>query len=241
MQAEQQQEWWRRAFQADYLQRYAHRTDAAAVAEVAGCLQRFAASDGPILDACCGNGRHLRALRAQGLQVFGFDFSFDLLADGKQQRSLDRLLVRADMRQLPYKPQSFSAISLFFTAFGYFSDIDNQQTLNGFAALLKPQGCLLLDLPNAAQVRAELVPENEKQLHDGSTVIERRHLDGDYVVKQVFQPGAEQAFMFERVRLYEWDEIVQLAQVAGLQAETHWPSLRGPEHDDQRMVCWLRR
>ena len=72
-------DWWRTAFDARYLERYAHRDAAEAAAAVTALLPRLRTVHGPVLDVGCGAGRHLAALRAAGVPACGFDFSADLL------------------------------------------------------------------------------------------------------------------------------------------------------------------
>ena len=88
--------WWKAAFGAHYETLYAHRDDASAAAEVAGLLPRLRQAPGPILDACCGNGRHLAALRAAGLPAFGFDLSADLLRSAPFELILSRCGLRVE-------------------------------------------------------------------------------------------------------------------------------------------------
>ena len=71
--------------------------DAAAREEVAGLLPRLSAAPGPVLDACCGHGRHLAALRDAGITAVGFDYSAPLLTAGMAKDQARGRLVRADV------------------------------------------------------------------------------------------------------------------------------------------------
>ena len=105
--------WWKEAFAAAYSTIYAHRSDEAAADEVAGVLPRLQAAPGPVLDACCGAGRHLAALRRAGVAVHGFDWSHDLLAEAHAQRdACIGKVVRADVRHPPFTG-GWGAITLF--------------------------------------------------------------------------------------------------------------------------------
>lgn len=236
--------WWQTAFGADYASVYAHRDDAAAVAEVAGISPLLAeVRPGPVLDAGCGTGRHLAALLAAGVDAWGFDASSDLLALAEQRPGLARRVRPGDMRHPPYPPGSFAAVLLFFTAFGYFTDAENGATLHALAALLRPGGGLLLDLPDPDRLRAQLVPVSERTLADGRRLVERRRLTGPRVEKDVeliTQDGAVRRWQ-ESVRLYSEAELQELATAAGLRRAALWPSLLGPDRDQQRRVWWLRR
>ncbi len=145
--------WWQAAFAAGYEQVYAHRDDASAAGEIAGLLPRLRQAPGAVLDAGCGNGRHLQALRAAGLPAFGFDLSPQLLASARLRPPCQGRLVRADMRAPPLAG-GWGAIVLLFTAFGYFDDAGNAALLRRLAEMLAPGGWLLLDLPEPARCAA---------------------------------------------------------------------------------------
>jgi SAM-dependent methyltransferase len=235
-------DWWQEAFGADYLTLYAHRSDEQAAREVAGVLPRLRAAPGPVLDACCGNGRHLAALRAAGLCAIGFDWSGELLQVAAARAGARGRLFRGDVRQ-PACAGGFGAITLFFTAFGYFAEDGNQATLCALARLLAPGGWLLLDLPDPAVLRAGLVPRSERLIAQGRQVIEERRLDGPVVCKRVsiLREGVCERSYEERVRLYEREELAALATAAGLQVDACWPGLAGPEDQAGRAVWWLRK
>lgn len=241
MSGQESEPWWVAAFGAHYETLYAHRDDASAVAEVAGLVPRLRQAPGPILDACCGNGRHLAALRAAGLPAFGFDFSRELLASAKRRAECRDRLVRCDMRY-PALGNGWGAVLALFTAFGYFDDEDNAACLAAWARLLAPGGLLLLDLPDLDEVRASLVPHSERETVHGRLSEERR-LVGNRVEKAVTitSPGKPSHRYQESVRLYDQHEIAELAARCGLNVESRWDSLRCEKSDDQRHVYWLTR
>ena len=230
--------WWVAAFGPDYLQVYAHRDDDAAVAEVAGLQPML--GHGPVLDACCGNGRHLAALRRLGVTAVGFDYSSTLLTSASVRPEVAGRTARADVRAIPLAG-NFSAVLVLFTAFGYFDEADNARALAALAGQLAADGRLLLDLPDPERLRATLVPTSERQVGE-LRVSERRRLDGPRVVKDVTitrADGSTHAYT-ESVRLYSAAEIAALAAGAGLHVETWWPGLRGPTSDEGRQAWWLR-
>ena len=233
--------WWTTAFDASYAQRYAHRDDDSAQAEIAGIVPRLLQQSGPVLDACCGGGRHLQSLRQQGVPAWGFDWSLPLLQMAAEREHCAGSLLRADVRQLPFADGVCSAVLLLFTAFGYFDDADNQRTLDGLMRLLAPQGFLLIDLPDPQVVRRTLVPSSQRSLADGSTLHEERWLQGAYVCKRSRWHSAQGwQTREERVRLYDAAEMASLVAQSGGVIESCWSSLRGPQDDDQRRVYWIQ-
>jgi SAM-dependent methyltransferase len=232
--------WWEAAFGAHYETLYAHRDDASAAVEVAGLLPRLRTAPGLVLDACCGNGRHLAALRAAGLPAFGFDLSADLLASARRRAGCRDRLVRCDMRA-PALGEGWGAVLMLFTAFGYFDDEGNAACLAAIARLLAPGGFLVLDLPDLDEVRATLVPRSERDTECGH-LIEERRLVGNRVEKTVTitAPGTPSCVYRESVRLYDQHEIAALAARCGLVVDARWDSLRCEKSDDHRHVYWLK-
>ncbi len=240
-----EQPWWEVAFGEQYDTVYAHRSDAAAHGEVAGLLPRLRAAQGPVCDACCGNGRHLHAMRAAGLTAVGFDFSTHLLNTARQRAqntAQKNIVARADIRKPPFAPGGFAAVTVLFTAFGYFDDASNAAALAGLASMLRPAGWLVLDLPNVDRLRDNLIPTSERTAADGTVISEKRHLEASSVVKDVTvtRAGKVLSTWQERVRLYTDAELTALA-ATDFTVTDRWPSLRGPNHDDARQVHWLRR
>lgn len=230
--------WWAAAFGPDYEAVYAHRSDADADAEIAGIFSGL--GDGPIADACCGNGRHLAALRRRGKIALGFDFSADLLRSAAMRPAAAGCMARADVRAIPFAANSFSAVLVLFTAFGYFDEADNAKTLAGLARLLTVGGSLILDLPEPQRLRAGLI-EHSQRTSGGLHIDERRRLEGKRVIKEVRitrSDGSTHAYT-ESVRLYDAAEMTRLATAAGLEVRACWPSLRGPTIDEDRQVWWL--
>jgi SAM-dependent methyltransferase len=234
--------WWESAFCHEYQEVYAHRSDDEAGDEIAGLLPRLRQVRGPVLDAGCGNGRHLAALRAAGLDAIGFDLSPDLLALGARRPSCRGRLLRCDMRAPAVAP-GWGAILLLFTAFGYFDDEGNRALLAALARLLAGGGWLVLDLPERDHLARTLVPLSRRTTASGLEVAECRCLQDERVLKTVTlsRDGTILRRYTESVRLYSRAELSGLAAAAGLALVDCWPGLRGAQHDDHRLVGWLAR
>jgi SAM-dependent methyltransferase len=234
--------WWTTAFTAAYQEVYHHRTDAQAAIEVSGLLPRLRQAPGPVIDAGCGAGRHLAALRAADIPVVGFDLSPDLLAAARTRDACRGRLARADLRAPPLAT-GCGAVLCLFTAFGYFDDTGNTACLIGLADLLAPGGWVVLDLPEPQRLRSGLVPESRRSTPGGWVVDERRRLVGDRVEKDVEArpPQGEPICWRESVRIYDALGIAALAASAGLDVDVIWPGLGGPDDQAGRLVAWLRR
>jgi ubiquinone/menaquinone biosynthesis C-methylase UbiE len=107
---------------------------------------------GYVLDLCCGSGRHTLALAQTGYAMVGIDFSFRLLRIAKQkaaQTGIHVTLVRADMRFLPFTPETFASVVSLDASFGYLpSEKQDLQSLNEASRVLEHEGVLLLDVFN---------------------------------------------------------------------------------------------
>lgn len=233
-------DWWDQAFRAAYLEVYHHRDDAQAAAEIAGLLPRLRRAPGPVVDAACGAGRHLAALRAAGIPAVGFDLSVDLLAAARPRPGCGGRLARGDLRAPPFAA-GCGAVLCLFTAFGYFDDAANLACLRALGGLLHRDGFLLLDLPEPERIRSSLVPFSERRTPGGWAVVERRRLEGARVVKcvEATPPDGPAVRWEEWVRIYTPAEVDHLAEAAGLRVDVRWSSLLGPHCDQGRQVAWL--
>jgi cyclopropane fatty-acyl-phospholipid synthase-like methyltransferase len=106
--------------------------------------------DSRVLDLCCGQGRHSLELARRGYNVVGLDLSDTLLSHSQsiaKKEGLQVEFVNGDMRHLS-QTNEFDGIFNFYTAFGYFeNDEDNQSVLNAVGVALKKDGRFLLDYP----------------------------------------------------------------------------------------------
>ena len=145
--------WYREAFGEDYTARYAHR-DAGEAAQAVALLTsqpEFEPAGVPLLDLCCGAGRHLKELRPRVGPAFGGDLSLALLRHARRE---DCPVVQLDMRKLPFRNNSIGVVANFFTAFGYFEeDEENVFVLGEVSRVLRPGGLFFLDFLNASEVR----------------------------------------------------------------------------------------
>ena len=169
--------WFVRAFDAGYLARYSHRSDAEARATIDWLASAaLIPSTGRLLDLCCGAGRHAAALGARGAHVTGLDLSPALLAHAGATAPR-AAFVRGSMGALPFRAGAFAGCIHMFTAFGYFErDADNQAVLQEVARVLAPGGRYVLDLFNGPLLVRQLVAESVARVGP-DTVRERRRFD----------------------------------------------------------------
>lgn len=239
------QPWYDSAFQRDYLQVYSHRNQAAARAEAQFILDSTpVASRTHILDIACGAGRHLIWLCQSARLAVGVDRSAELLAEAVRSLPKDVMLVRADMRALPFQAQ-FTCVTLLFTSLGYFpTDRENLATISQAADVLRPGGVFWLDYLNEPYVRRTLQPFTRNTA--GALVIKqrRRITDDDRVEKEIKIVGQEdQRCHTESVKLYSRPQVEQMFTQAGLAVTAVWGDFQGAEHsaDSPRLIIMGRK
>jgi SAM-dependent methyltransferase len=210
-------EWFEQWFGEEYLRLYPHRDDADAGAAVTLLNGLIPLAGRRVLDLACGPGRHAAQLAARGARVVGLDLSLPLLARARTRGGGAMTVVRADMRQLPFRAGTFDLVVNLFTSFGYFAeDAQHQAVLADAAALLHPGGAFMLDYLNATAVRQHLVPREERVVGAQRVVIQRRIApDGHHVIKEMHLLDDGRSFV-ERVRLFTGDELMSLMRHAGL-------------------------
>ncbi|MCC6575259.1 MAG: class I SAM-dependent methyltransferase [Planctomycetes bacterium] len=215
--------WFVRAFGPEYLALYAHRSEAEARKQVVAILDSgLLPRKGRILDLCCGAGRHLKVLRAQGLGVFGLDLSMDLLRAGSRG-----WVVRADMRRVPYADGSFAAVLSLFTSFGYFDDAENLGVLREIRRVLEPGGRVVIDTINPGPTIAALKPETVEST-DAGTLRARRRVEGRRIIKDIeLVRGGETRRWHESVMVFEPAELDGMLAKAGLKTVARYADLGG--------------
>jgi SAM-dependent methyltransferase len=226
-------DWFRAWFGDEYLAIYPHRDVQEARRAVRLYLDRVPPPPGSVLDLACGAGRHLRELLAAGVHAAGLDLSITLLARAREE-SPKALLIRGDMRRLPFDDGSFAGLTSFFTSFGYFATRDQDRVAaTEMRRVLRPGGSFMLDFLNADRVRRELVPSESGRIR-GYDVSVAREIQNDTVVKTITlnaDEGDEVRRYEERVRLYEAGQLTELLREVGLETQLRFGDYEGAEFD----------
>ncbi len=240
--------WYDSAFQRDYLRVYAHRDEAAAKDEVDFIMSHTPTkARARILDIACGAGRHLVWLAKQADLALGLDRSSQLLNEAAERLSkisTGALLVRADMRQLPFE-REFTCVTLLFTSFGYFpTDQENLSVIAQAERVLKSDGIFWMDYMNEPQVRRTLKPFSRQSY--GDLVIEqrRRITEDGRVEKQIDIMGKnEQRCVKESVKLYSRAQVEEMFAKCALSIEGLWGDFQGQPHtsDSPRLIIMGRK
>src|ERR1041385_2696490 len=129
-------EWFETWFGEEYVALYPHRNVAEAERVVSLIASKLSGRNlGRGLELACGSGRHSRFLGARWW-TSGVDLSEVLLRIAQRDRT-PAILVRADIRALPYRAAAFDLVVNLFTSFGYFeTDTEHELALRDLARLL---------------------------------------------------------------------------------------------------------
>jgi SAM-dependent methyltransferase len=221
--------WWESWFGEEYLELYPHRDLDSARREVAFALQKLSLEPSPMLDLCCGAGRHFPIFLELGIDPIGLDYSAPLLE--LAQARMGRLrLVRGDMRLLPFSDGAFLSVVNFFTSFGYFvSEPENAAVVAEIERVLARGGRVLCDTFGLDHVLARLVPEESRSSSGREYRIRRWwNADSRRLEKQIeVRRGASTETFRESVRAYTAPELTRLFEAAGLRVEATWGDFDG--------------
>ncbi len=230
--------WYDDWFQEDYLLLYRHRD----TREARDFLDRMIPKlvplpTGSILDLACGAGRHSHYLNKMGYPVVGIDLSRPLLKQASHAASSSKISwIQGDMRQIPLRNRSVSAVFNMFTSFGYFpKDSDDASVLREVHRVLVPGGWLVLDTLNPSFVKSNLKPISQRRQGDVDILEERRidHRRRRVVKAITLTRDGKKSFFMESVRMYQVEELQQLMLSTGLQSKLLWGDYQGNPYQEQ--------
>jgi len=139
-----------------------------------------------ILDLCGGQGRHALELSQRGFSnVTVLDYSDYLIRTGKKiakEMHLNTLFVQGDARHTGLEPNSFDSIIVMGGSFGYFAhNEENAKILKESFRVLKPEGTLLLDLPDKKYIQKNFQPVSTHRPEKTIQVTRNRELQQDII------------------------------------------------------------
>lgn len=236
-------DWFEQWFGEDYLHIYQHRDEREAEHAVELIAANLAGRQiHSVLDLGCGSGRHTKVLFERGWTV-GLDLSMALLKVARRE-SPGAPYVRADMRELPFADDSFDLVVNLFTSFGYFEDDrEHARVLSRVCAVTRHGGMFVIDFLNAAQVRRELVPYDER-VKNGITIEQTRTISQDdrFVEKRIRLRGRGKEYI-ERVRLLSEADLERMLSVAGFDVSKRFGDYGGASwsEDSPRTILFASR
>lgn len=165
-----------------------------------------------MLDVCCGTGRHLSALAALGYEVTGVERD-PAVAGAARAAAPAARIVEGDAKRLPELVSGpFAGVVSMWQSFGYGTEIENTALLGAMAALLEPDGRLLLDVYNRAFFETRTGTRTIER--EERTIREQTELDGDRLTTSLdYGSGVEDVFSWQ---LFTPEELTGLARPLGL-------------------------
>jgi SAM-dependent methyltransferase len=133
-----------------------------------------------VLDLCCGQGRHARALARRGYRVTGVDANAAALevarsVSGDTGETI--VYLQHDMRRLAELPGSFDAVICLWQSFGNFDAATNADILRQISQKLRHGGRLVLDIYHPGFF--ERNQGTRRFERDGRVISETKRMDGD--------------------------------------------------------------
>jgi ubiquinone/menaquinone biosynthesis C-methylase UbiE len=191
---------------------------------------------GFLLDVACGTGRHTIPLSVAGFSMIGLDASPHLLKIAKQRDAV--LLVKGDMRFLPFKAGTFSAAISMDTSFGYLpSEKDDAKSLAEIRRVLRKDGKLVVDVFNRKNLAAKYQGKTPAPkwieypdffLHQKRTVSNRGNwLCDSWEIHD--KPFGHMRVFKHSVRLYERSQLEGLLAEAGFKVQEVFGGYEGQE------------
>jgi SAM-dependent methyltransferase len=110
---------------------------------------------GMVLDVGCGGGLFLSLLRESGVKVAGLDFSLEAASVAWRQHGVP--VVCGSLSHPPFAPESFAVITMFHVLEHLY---DPHVYVDSARELLRPDGRLVVQVPNAASWSFLLLGEN---------------------------------------------------------------------------------
>jgi cyclopropane fatty-acyl-phospholipid synthase-like methyltransferase len=198
-----------------------------------------------VLDLACGHGRIANRLAERGARVTGLDATTLFLERARADaaaRGVDVEYVEGDMRDLPWV-ERFDRVISWFTSFGYFDDEGNRQVLREAHGALKPDGALLIENNNVAQLLTRALPwiVNER---NGDLMIDRWHFDPvtsrGVTQRTVIRDGRSRRFDFA-VRMFIAAELGDWCRQAGFRAVDFYDDEGTPLTAQSRRMITIAR
>ncbi len=202
-----------------------------------------------VLDVACGTGRHLIPLCKEGYDIVGLDISAKLLRIAKTRWHRAQL-VRADMRFLPFKPHTFSAVISMDQSLGYLpSETEDLQSLRELHAALRKGSVLVADVFNNEQLIKRYYANGESKLREYPSffLLQERTVtvDGKWLhdLWTVRDKVDGQTWIFEHVaRLYAKGGLQGLLEQAGFEVAAVFGDYEGQSWmaDSNRLVFFAK-
>ncbi len=172
-----------------------------------------------VLDLAGGFGRISQHLLSRELvnNLVDFDLNQNFLNIARQ--SGIKQVVNGDIRNLPFRSNTFDLTLLMFTSFGYFSDAkDDKKVIKNVYDVLKKGGQFLLDMPNFHRIVENFSSERELQLNNGEVIKYSKRIEEGVLTEErthVDIDGNSKQLSPMKIRIYLSQDIQTLCKETG--------------------------
>ncbi|MBI2122329.1 MAG: class I SAM-dependent methyltransferase [Candidatus Sungbacteria bacterium] len=263
----QKKEWWKTAFNKDYLTADSYFVSKARTKREISFLLKLTGKIGltksaEILDLACGYGTHAIALAKHEFNVTGIDTSEYFLKIARETSKKQKQKVqfsKKDMRTLSFKKR-FNLIINMYTSFGYFAEeSDNLLVLRKISRALKPKGFLLIDLNNLSQVFFQFYQNGastgknnivsmfqNETLKNGKRLVIKKEIDPltmHWTITYSWKERRKQKNLQLRIRLFSLPEFRRMLEESGLKIKRVWGYYDGSPYrfDSRRLIILARK
>lgn len=201
-----------------------------------------------LLDLACGYGRHVNVLAKSVDIIVGIDNHEGFLKkaknDAKNNNICNVTFIHKDMRDICYKNE-FDRVTMLCTAFGFYSDEENQKVLGNISCSLRLGGMVCFDLINRDNSLVDFEPHwvYEKE---GNYLIDRLSFDpitGRMLNKRIYiKEGVMMNAPFS-IRVYNYTEIRKMLEKANLNIQKVYENWNGATfgQDSKKMVILAKK
>lgn len=206
--------------------------------------------DNPIIDICCGSGRHVFSLQKRGFHADGIDISPISVSEATKKGELllpdsyHPKLYTDDVSMLPIKhpemAERYSLATNLFSSFGYYQSDKEQVTfLQGVRHVLEPQGKFLIDLPNKHFILENFDKESAFKIDNLNISIKRRYNPQSSRVKTktTIRDGDIKEVINIEMTTYTYPEITALLEESGFSIEKVARDFSGQEFHTEDASC----
>jgi SAM-dependent methyltransferase len=204
----------------------------------------------PVLDLCCGPGRHAVELARLGHPVTGVDRTVAYLDRARAAAAAARVeveLVEADARAFQ-RAEAFAAAILMYTSLGFFEDLeDDLRVLRNAHASLAPGGAMLIDLKGKEVIAGGFEPKTWSESEDGTIFLSEVEITGAWAGTRtrwmVVDPHGHRREAVFDLRLYSAAELESALRGAGFETVETYGDLDGGPYDldATRLVAVARK
>ena len=220
-----------------------HWAEAPAVIDALLRLTRVAPGS-PVLDMCCGTGRHALEFASRGFRVTGVDITgpyLDAARDSAEAMGLSVEFIEADARSWS-RPAAFGLAVNLFTSFGYFATkAEDEQMLARIAESLAPGGALVVEVVGKETAARDFI-DGEWFERDGRLVLTEYQVVGAWEglrSRWIVVDGSRRVDRSWVQRLYSGTELRESMLRSGFASVELFGSYAGAPYDDkaERLVA----